>query len=90
MNLFSVISAVAAPKSLWVTLINWVQSFIGNFGWTIILVTLFIKVVMTPLDFFVKLNTKKQTLVQQKCAPQIAKLQKKFGADRNYSHLKGL
>ena len=83
MNLFSVISAVAAPKSLWVTLINWVQSFVGNFGWTIILVTLFIKIVMTPLDFFVKLNSKKQSLVQQKCAPQISKLQKKFGADKN-------
>lgn len=82
MNLLSVLSSVSAPKSLWVTLINWIQSSVGNFGWTIILVTVLIKLVTSPLDFWVKFNTKKQTLIQQKCAPQVAKLQKKFGSDR--------
>ena len=83
MNIISLLSAVTAPKSLWVTLINWIESAIGNWGWTIILVTALIKLVTTPLDFLVKYNTKRQTLIQQKCAPQIAKLQKKFGNDRN-------
>ena len=83
MNLISLISGVSTPKSLWITLINWIESGIGNLGWTIILVTALIKLVTTPLDFWVKLNTKRQTLIQQKCAPQIAKLQKKFGADQN-------
>lgn len=82
MNIISLLSSATAPKSLWVTLINWIKSGVGNLGWTIILVTLLIKLVTTPLDFFVKLNTKKQTLIQQKCAPQVAKLQKKFGNDR--------
>ena len=82
MNLIPFLSSVKAPKSLWVTLINWVKSSVGNLGWTIILVTVLIKLVTTPLDFWVKFNTKRQTLIQQKCAPQIAKLQKKFGADR--------
>lgn len=81
MNILSFLS-VSAPKSLWVTLINWIQSAVGNLGWTIILVTLLIKLVTTPLDFWVKFNTKNQTLIQQKCAPQVAKLQKKFGHDR--------
>lgn len=82
MNLISLLSAVTAPKNLWVTLINWIKSSVGNLGWTIILVTVFIKLVTTPLDFWVKFNTKKQTLIQQKCSPQVAKLQKKFGNDR--------
>ena len=82
MNILSLLS-VSAPKSLWITLIDWIQSGVGNLGWTIILVTIFIKVVTTPLDFWVKLGNKKQTLIQQKCSPQVAKLQKKFGADRN-------
>jgi len=82
MNLFSVLSAVTAPKSLWVTLINWIQRSVGNLGWTIILVTVLIKLVTTPLDFWVKLSSKRQTLLQQKCAPQVAKLQKKFGNNR--------
>lgn len=83
MNILSLLSAVSKPKSLWVTLINWIQSAVGNLGWTIILVTVLIKLVTTPLDFFVKLNTKKQTLIQQKCAPQVKKLEKKFGNDVN-------
>ena len=82
MNLLSLLSSVSKPKSLWVTLINWIQSGVGNLGWTIILVTVLIKLATSPLDFWVKFNTKKQTLIQQKCAPQVAKLQKKFGADR--------
>lgn len=81
MNLISLL-AVSAPKSLWITLINWIKSGVGNLGWTIILVTAFVKLVTTPLDFWVKYNTKRQTLIQQKCAPQVAKLQKKFGNDR--------
>lgn len=82
MNILSLLSSVEAPKSLWVTLINWIKSGVGNLGWTIILVTALVKLVTTPLEFWVKYNTKKQTLVQQKCAPQVAKLQKKFGNDR--------
>ena len=82
MNILSLLGAVEAPSDLWVTLINWVRGSVGNLGWTLILVTVLVKLVTTPLDFFVKLSTKKQTLVQQKCAPQVAKLQKKFGHDR--------
>ncbi len=82
MNFLSLLSSVSKPKSLWVTLINWIQSGVGNLGWTIILVTLLIKLATSPLDFWVKFNTKRQTLIQQKCAPQVAKLQKKFGNDR--------
>lgn len=82
MNILSLLSSVEAPSSLWVTLINWIKSGVGNLGWTIILVTVLVKLVTTPLEFWVKYNTKKQTLVQQKCAPQVAKLQKKFGNDR--------
>ena len=82
MNIFSILGAVEAPNDLWVNLINWVKGGVGNIGWSIILVTILIKLVTTPLEFMVKLNTKKQTLVQQKCAPQLAKLQKKFGNDK--------
>ena len=82
MNLLSLLSSVSKPKSLWITLIEWIQSGVGNLGWTIILVTVLIKLITSPLDFWVKFNTKKQTLIQQKCAPQVAKLQKKFGSDR--------
>ncbi len=79
MNLFSLMAGVAAPKGLWEILLRWIDGAVGNLGWTLLLLTILVKLVTTPLDFMVKYTTKKQTLVQQKCAPQIAKLRKKFG-----------
>lgn len=78
----NLIAGVSTPGGLWSILINWMHSGIGNFGWTILFVTLLVKLVVSPLDFWVKLNTKKQNLIQQKCAPQVAKIQKKFGKDQ--------
>lgn len=71
-------SAVNAPSGLWVIILNWIESGIVNYGWTILLFTLLLKVVLSPLDFLMKYSTKKQTLVQQKLAPQMARLQKKY------------
>ena len=79
MNLFSFVAGVNAPKGLWEILLRWINGSIGNLGWTLLLLTILVKLVTTPLDFMVKYTTKKQTLVQQKCAPQIAKLRKKYG-----------
>ncbi|MBO4569777.1 MAG: YidC/Oxa1 family membrane protein insertase, partial [Clostridia bacterium] len=70
---------ISAPGGLWMIIINWINSGVLNFAWTIILFTLLIKVVLSPFDFLIKYSTKKTTLIQQKCAPQIAKLQKKYG-----------
>lgn len=82
MNIANYLASVSVPGGLWSSLINWFQNGIGNFGWTILLVTIFIKLITSPLDFWTKYNTKKQTLIQQKCSPQIAKIKKKFGANQ--------
>ncbi len=82
MNYFSLLVGASAPTDLWNNLISWLHGSIGNIGWAILLLTLLVKLVTSPLDFMVKYSTKKQTLIQQKCAPQVAKLQKKFGSDR--------
>ena len=71
-------SPVNAPSGLWVTILNWIESGIVNYGWTIILFTLLIKFALSPLDLLIKYSTKKSTLVQQKLAPQSARLQKKY------------
>ncbi len=82
MNLISMLSSVQSPGGLWTTLINWIQGGIGNFGWTILLLVIIVKLVLSPLDFGVKYTTKKQNLIQQKCAPEVAKIKKKFGSDQ--------
>ena len=82
MNVISLIAGITPPSDLWNNLINWLNGSIQNIGWTILILTILVKLVTSPLDFMVKYSTKKQTLLQQKCAPQIAKLQKKFGKDQ--------
>lgn len=79
MNIFSVL-AVSEPSSLWATLIEWVHSWVGGgYGWTILVLIVLLKLVLSPLDYLIKHTNKKQTLVQQKLAPEMAKLQKKYG-----------
>lgn len=82
MNVLSLISGLAAPHDLWTILMDWIQGGVGNLGWALLILTVLVKLITLPLEFAQKLSQKKQTLIQQKCAPQIAKLQKKFGNDR--------
>ena len=56
MNIISLLASVQAPNGLWSVLINSFHSGIGNFGWTIFLVTLLVKLVTSPLDFWTKLD----------------------------------
>lgn len=79
MNMLSLL-AVSEPSSVWATLIEWVHSWVGGgYGWTILVLIILLKLVMSPLDYLIKHSNKKSTLVQQKLAPEIAKLRKKFG-----------
>ncbi|MBQ7452846.1 MAG: YidC/Oxa1 family membrane protein insertase [Clostridia bacterium] len=71
-------SPLTAPHGLWVTIMNWIGQTIGNFGWTIVLFTILIKVAFSFMDFFIKWNSRLSTLAQQRCAPQLEKLKKKY------------
>jgi|GEM_PF-2514859 len=82
-----VLNAVKAPGGLWMTIINWINASVLNFAWSVILFTLLIKLVLSPFDFLIKYSTKKSTLIQQKCAPQIEKLQKKYGNNQQQFQL---
>ena len=74
-----ILTNLSAPGGLWMIIINWINKSTLNFAWAVILFTLLIKLVLSPFDFWIKFSTKKSTLIQQKCAPQIAKLQRKYG-----------
>ena len=52
----------------------WIQSYISNFGWSIVLLTLFINLVLFPLRLKQQLSMQKM----QKIQPQMRTLQDKF------------
>lgn len=72
-----------AVGGLWGTIINWFNSFIPSFGLTIIVFTVALKLILSPLEVYQKITTKKQTEVQAKLQPQLEKLQKKFGNNKD-------
>ena len=42
---------IAWNTGFWGTLIGWFNGFINSYGWTIILFTLAVKLILSPLDF---------------------------------------
>ena len=74
---------VAAPTGLWASIINAFVSFVLNYAWAIILLTIVIKLVLSPLDFMNKKVSRDNANMQATLAPQMARLQKQYGHDKN-------
>ncbi len=77
------LATAKAPTGAWPSIINWVQSFIGNYGWTIIFITVILKLIMLPLDFWMKFSQKKMTFAQSKIQPELEAIQKRYAYDKN-------
>ena len=59
--------------------LNWINGWIGNYGWSIVLFTLFIRLVLLPLD----IKSKKSMRAMTKIQPKMAALQQKYANDRD-------
>ncbi len=59
-------------------ILSGINSVVNNYGWSIVVFTLLIKVVLFPLDFKSRKSMRKMSVVQ----PEIAKLQKKYANDK--------
>lgn len=70
---------IAEPTGVWPTIIGWFTNSIASYAWAIIVLTLVIKVVMSPLDFFNKKINRDNMKVQAVLQPEMAKLQQQYG-----------
>ena len=61
-----------------VAILNGINSVIHNYGWSMVVFTLLIKLVLLPLDYKSRKRMRRMTKLQ----PQIAKLQKKYANDK--------
>lgn len=71
------------PNSLWPKIYYWIESFIGNYGWTIFIFTLFVRLLVLPLDFYNRYSTRKNTFIQKRLNGQVQKINAKCGNDKN-------
>ena len=72
---------MATPSGLWEKIIMGFDGWIGTFSISIIILTIIIKIIMSPLDFFNKRTSKKMSTMQAKIQPQIDAIQKKYAND---------
>ncbi len=78
--------AIVAPTGLWSTLYNWFESWIGNYGWTILLFTIFVKLIVLPLEFYNRYQSKKNNFIQKRLSGQVAKLNEKYKNNRDQAN----
>lgn len=62
-------------------LVRLMHSWIGNYGWTVVVFTVFLKVLMLPLDFWQRYASRKMSLNMQKMQPLLAEIDKRYGAN---------
>ena len=67
---------------LWHSLISWFGRWITNYGWAIIVFTIVLKLVMSPLDVYQRISTKKQQRFQTAMQPELQAIQAKYGNDK--------
>ena len=60
-------------------ILAWIQGWVGSWGWAMVVFTVMIRLVLTPLDFKSRTSMRKTTKLQ----PQLQALQKKYANDKD-------
>lgn len=69
-------------SNFWTIIIDFFANSIVNYGWAIIVFTICLKLVLSPLDIFQRISTQKQSRVMAVMQPEISALQEKYKNDR--------
>jgi YidC/Oxa1 family membrane protein insertase len=70
------------PPGFWQNLIGYAVDFANNYGLAIIIFTIILKLILSPLDFMQRKITKENTAKQAKLKPQLEKLNEKYKEDK--------
>ena len=69
--------------NLWHSIITWFSNWIVNYGWAIIVFTIALKILMSPLDIYQRISSKKQQKFQTAMQPELQAIQAKYANDKN-------
>ena len=62
-------------------LVRLMHKWIGNYGWTVVVFTVFLKLLLLPLDFWQRYSARKSSAKMQKMQPLIEAIDKRYGAN---------
>lgn len=76
-------SQMLITKAFWGDCIDLFVKWVGNYGWAIILLTIAIKLVLTPIEVIQKRVNAKNAKMQAIMQPELQKVQQQYPGDRN-------
>lgn len=71
-------------SGLFQSILEWIFRWVGNYGWSVVVFTQFIRLLMLPFD----IKSKKSMRAMNKIQPKVALLQKKYANDKEKLNLK--
>ena len=81
-NMISFLAALQVPELNWIgKIVAALYSFVGNYGWTVLLFTVILKVITLPLDYWQRSSSKKNAIKMQQMKPMMDKIDKAYGAN---------
>ena len=78
----AVTPSVVAPGSMWHLLILKSFAFVVDYGWRIVVFTVLLKLVISPLDFYKRYKMNKNQKITERLKPTMEKIQKQYGNDK--------
>jgi len=75
-------TALAPPTGMWSRLLMWFSSFIPSYGWMIIVFTIILKLIISPLDFYQRYKMRKNQAITESIKPELEALEKRHGDDK--------
>ncbi|MBP3653479.1 MAG: YidC/Oxa1 family membrane protein insertase [Clostridia bacterium] len=66
------------------SILEWIFSWVGNYGWSIVVFTVLIRLVLLPLD----IKSKKSMRAMNRIQPKVQALQKKYANDKDKLNVK--
>ncbi len=73
-------------NSLFVSVLNWIYSWVGNYGWSVVVFTLFVRLQVLPLD----IKSRRGMRATMRIQPKLQALQKKYANDKEKLNQKTL
>ena len=78
---FMLADTIEWATGFWGSIIGFFNSGIASYAWAIVLVTLVVKLVLSPIDFLQRRAGAKQAIIQAKHAPVLNKIRQKYAND---------
>lgn len=81
MDFINLLGLVWPNNNFWATLISQIDYLfnLNSYVWTILIFTIVLKLVLSPLDFLQRFYTNKSMRAQAKIAPELEKLKRQYG-----------